>query len=60
MSKDVIAEKRRPGRPRKPSMVFWGVRLDTETVEAIRDAARLSNTTQGEIIKAALKGLPRQ
>lgn len=48
-------KQNRRGRPRKEDVVFWGVRLDKDTVEAIREAAKLANSTQGEVIRKAIQ-----
>jgi hypothetical protein len=49
-----MATAKRPGRPKKDDMIFWGVRLDQETVKRIREEAKRSGATQGDIIREAL------
>lgn len=46
---------KRKGRPPKPEMQFYGVKLDGETIQAIRNISEDTGIPQGVIIKAAIQ-----
>ena len=46
---------KKKGRPPKPEMQFYGVKLDGETIQAIRNISEDTGIPQGVIIKAAIQ-----
>jgi hypothetical protein len=43
------------GRPKKPEMKYFGVKLDDQTIQAIRVLSEDTGVSQGAIIKAAIQ-----